>query len=66
MGDKLKEIGITPKKRSLRFRRASIGGIPYAGWFGVAMSALVYFALGINSLWFGMALAGICCLCGLF
>lgn len=22
MGDKLKEIGITPKKRSLRFRRA--------------------------------------------
>ena len=63
MGDKLKEIGITPKKEEFAVSpRASIGGIPYAGWFGVAMSALVYFALGINSLWFGMALAGICCL----
>ena len=63
MGDKLKEIGITPKKEEFAVSpRASIGGIPYAGWFGVAMSALVYFALGINSIWFGMALAGICCL----
>ena len=63
MGDKLKEIGITPKEEEFAVSpRASIGGIPYAGWFGVAMSALVYFALGINSLWFGMALAGICCL----
>lgn len=63
MGDKLKEIGITPKKEEFAVSpRSSIGGIPYAGWFGVAMSALVYFALGINSLWFGMALAGICCL----
>ena len=63
MGDKLKEIGITPTREEFAVSpRASIGGIPYAGWFGVAMSALVYFALGINSLWFGMALAGICCL----
>ena len=63
MGDKLKEIGITPIREEFAVSpRASIGGIPYAGWFGVAMSALVYFALGINSLWFGMALAGICCL----
>ena len=63
MGDKLKEIGITPKKEEFAVSpRSSIGGIPYAGWFGVAMSALVYFALGINSIWFGMALAGICCL----
>lgn len=63
MGDKLKEIGITPKKEEFAVSpRASIGGIPYAGWFGVAMSALVYFALGISSIWFGMALAGICCL----
>ena len=63
MGDKLKEIDITPTREEFAVSpRASIGGIPYAGWFGVAMSALVYFALGINSLWFGMALAGICCL----
>lgn len=63
MGDKLKEIGITPKKEEFAVSpRSSIGGIPYAGWFGVAMSALVYFALGISSIWFGMALAGICCL----
>lgn len=63
MGDKLKEIGITPKTEEFAVSpRSSIGGIPYAGWFGVAMSALVYFALGINSIWFGMALAGICCL----
>lgn len=63
MGDKLKEIGITPTREEFAVSpRASIGGIPYAGWFGVAMSALVYFALGISSIWFGMALAGICCL----
>lgn len=39
--------------------RSSIGGIPYAGWFGLVMSALVYVAIGINSVWYGMALAGV-------
>ena len=63
MGDKLKEIGITPTREEFAVSpRASIGGIPYAGCFGVAMRALVYFALGIHSIWFGMAPAGIVCL----
>ncbi len=59
MGDKLREIGIEPKKEEFAVSpRSSIGGIPYAGWFGLIMSGLVYLALGINSVWFGMALAG--------
>lgn len=63
MGDKLREIGIEPKTEEFAVSpRSSIGGIPYAGWFGLIMSGLVYFALGINTLWFGMALAGICVL----
>ncbi len=60
MGDKLRELGIEPKTEEFAVSpRSSIGGIPYAGWFGLIMSGLVYFALGINSIWFGMALAGV-------
>lgn len=60
MGDKLREIGIEPVKEEFAVSpRASIGGIPYAGWFGLIMSGLVYIALGISSVWFGMALAGV-------
>jgi len=63
MGDKLREIGIEPKTEEFAVSpRSSIGGIPYAGWFGLIMSGLVYFALGNNSVWFGMALAGVCML----
>lgn len=60
MGDKLREIGIEPVKEEFAVMpRSSIGGIPYAGWFGLVMSALVYVAIGINSVWYGMALAGV-------
>ncbi len=60
MGDKLREIGIEPKKEEFAVSpRASIGGIPYAGWAGVILSALVYVALSISSVWFGMALGSI-------
>ena len=60
MGDKLREIGIEPVKEEFAVSpRASIGGIPYAGWFGLIMSGLVYIALCISSVWFGMALAGV-------
>lgn len=60
MGDKLREIGIEPKTEEFAVSpRASIGGIPYAGWFGVALSALTYFAFSINSLWYAMALSSI-------
>ncbi len=60
MGDKLREIGIEPKQEEFAVSpRASIGGIPYAGWAGVILSVLVYFALSIHTLWYGMALGGI-------
>lgn len=60
MGDKLREIGIEPKQEEFAVSpRASIGGIPYAGWAGVILSLLVYFALSIHTLWYGMALSGI-------
>lgn len=60
MGEKLKEIGITPKQEEFAVSpRSSIGGIPYAGWFGLIMSGLVYLALAIPTLWFGMALSGV-------
>lgn len=60
MGDKLREIGIEPKQEEFAVSpRSSIGGIPYAGWAGVILSALVYLALQITSVWFGMALGGI-------
>ncbi|MDE7123919.1 MAG: M28 family peptidase [Eubacterium sp.] len=60
MGDKLREIGIEPKQEEFAVSpRSSIGGIPYAGWAGVILSALVYLALQITCVWFGMALGGI-------
>ena len=60
MGDKLKEIGITPKTEQFGVApRSGIGGLPYAGWFGFALSILTYLALGISSVWFGMALASV-------
>ena len=58
MGDKLREIGIEPVREEFAVSpRASIGGIPYAGWLGLALSALVYIAMGIPAVWYGMALA---------
>ena len=60
MGNKLREIGIEPKNEEFAVSpRASIGGIPYAGWVGIALSALVYLALSFSSIWYGMALASI-------
>ncbi len=61
MCGKLEEIGIKPVKEEFAVSpRAGIGGLPYAGYFGIIMSLLVYFALGTYQLWFAMALAGIC------
>ena len=63
MGGKLKEIGIEPTREEFSVSpRASIGGIPYAGWVGLIMSALVYFAMHMSAIWFGMALASVVCL----
>ena len=43
MGDKLREIGIEPVREEFAVSpRASIGGIPYAGWLGLALSPCLY------------------------
>ncbi|MGN0568038.1 MAG: M28 family peptidase [Acutalibacteraceae bacterium] len=63
MGGKLKEIGIEPTREEFSVSpRASIGGIPYAGWVGLIMSALVYPAMHVSAIWFGMALASVVCI----
>lgn len=60
MGDKLKEIGIDPVQEEFAVSpRSGIGGLSYAGWAGVILSALAYVALQITSVWFGMALGAI-------
>ena len=60
MGDKLESIGIKAKREPFSVSpRASIGGIPYAGWVGVVLSVLVYAAMGISAIWYGMALASV-------
>ena len=57
MADKLRKIGIKPTTEPFAVApRASIGGIPYAGWVGVIMSVLTYFALSIKPIWALMAL----------
>lgn len=61
MCGKLEEIGIKPVKEEFAVSpRAGIGGLGYAGYFGIIMSVLVYFALGTYQIWFAMALAGLC------
>ena len=60
MCGKLEEIGIKPTVEEFAVStRSGIGGIGYAGYFGIIMSALIYFALHNEYLWFGMAIAGI-------
>jgi hypothetical protein len=56
MADKLREIGIKPVSEEFAvYPRASIGGIPYAGWAGVILCVASYFARAIPYLWFAMA-----------
>lgn len=62
IGDKLRSIGIEPVREEFAVSpRASIGGIPYAGYLGLIMSALVYVALHLSAVWYGMALASVVC-----
>lgn len=62
MGDKLRSIGIEPVREEFAVSpRASIGGIPYAGYLGLIMSALVYVALHLSAVWYGMALVSVVC-----
>lgn len=60
MCGKLEEIGIKPVKEEFAVSpRSGIGGLGYAGYFGIIMSALTYFALHNENLWFAMAIAGL-------
>lgn len=60
MGEKLREIGIEPKTEEFGVApRSGIGGLPYAGWVGIILSVLTFFALEIQSIWFLMAFIGI-------
>ncbi len=60
MAKKLEDIGIKSKTEEFAVSpRSAIGGLPYAGWAGLILSVLTYFALGIPTLWFGMALFGL-------
>ena len=55
MADKLREIGVKPVSEEFAvYPRASIGGIPYAGWAGVILCVASYFARAIPYLWFAM------------
>ncbi len=64
---KLEEIGIKPTVEEFSVSpRSAIGGLPYAGYFGMILSALMYFALHNVYLWFPMALAGIIFIIWLF
>ena len=60
MGEKLREIGIEPKQEEFFVApRSSIGGLSYAGWFGVIISALTYFAMHNQILWIPMGVASV-------
>ena len=60
MGEKLEEIGIKAKKEEFAVSpRSGIGGLPYAGWVGIILSALTYFAFGNPSIWFLMGFIGV-------
>ncbi len=60
MCEKLEEIGIKPTREEFAVSpRSGIGGLSYAGYFGIIMSACMYFALHNEYLWYAMALAGI-------
>lgn len=66
MGEKLKAIGIEPKTEEFAVSpRSSIGGLSYAGWSGVILSVLSYFAFAIKGLWFAMAALAILTICWL-
>lgn len=60
MAGKLEEIGLKPVKEEFTVAPCgSIGGIPYAGYAGIIMSVLVYFALSLPSVWFLIASIGV-------
>lgn len=60
MADKLKEIGIKPVTEEFAVSpRSSIGGISYAGMYGLISSLLIFFALELKAVWFGLSLSGV-------
>ena len=60
MGKKLEELGIKPVKEEFAVSpRASIGGIPYAGYAGIILCVGSYFARHMPSVWFALAGLGL-------
>lgn len=60
MADKMEKIGVKAKIEEFFVSpRSGIGGLGYAGWFGIAMSVLVYFAFTNTSLWIAMGIASV-------
>ena len=55
MADKLKEIGIKPVTEEFAVSpRSSIGGISYAGMYGLISSLLIFFALELKAVGYGL------------
>lgn len=66
MAKKMEDLGVKTKIEEFFVSpRAGIGGLSYAGWYGVVVSALVYLALNNPALWVGMGLASIIAICWL-
>lgn len=60
MAEQMEKIGV--KAHTDKFfvaPRSAIGGLPYAGWVGVALSVLAYIALQVTSLWILMGCVAI-------
>ncbi len=58
LADKFREIGLQPKSEKFIFApRSSIGGLPYAGWGGIIMAALLILATLGSQLGAGIGIA---------
>lgn len=67
MANKLSDIGIKPvKEKFLVAPRASIGGIPYAGWIGIACAVAMYFQQLYGLVFFVCLLTWVWMVCSVF
>ena len=67
MADKLQSIGIKPvTEKFLVSPRASIGGIPYAGWLGIICAVMMYFEQLYGLVFFLCLAAWIWLVCSVF
>lgn len=60
MAERLKEIGVKPHKEEFSVApRGAIGGLGYAGWVGIFLSAAIYLAIQFQFLWIPMAIVSV-------